>query len=254
LANLKMNFPYIDQYVARFKDLAHNASYTVGNSETINIFLCGLDPGVLNTVLNSENVDTYDQIKQRAISATRSKQLIGTLQTRAPTNNLAFQNYKQFANRNPTPHPPTRFHNRSQPQAQNQRQYNSTNVPRWMNNTPVPMDLSRAHAPNHRYNSHGNVAQTGGPNSQQCTKGPCFNCGKAGHFTCECYAKQNAPRTQQINVMDEENEPLDYPTLPISKIDRTMTAIAHYDTLSDEEAQEVIDRTATGASQSFHKA
>jgi hypothetical protein len=51
LANLKMNFPYIDQYVARFEDLARNAGYTVGNSETINIFLHGLDPGVLNTVL-----------------------------------------------------------------------------------------------------------------------------------------------------------------------------------------------------------
>jgi hypothetical protein len=54
--------------------------------------------------------------------------------------------------------------------------------------------------------------------------------------------------------MDEEDKPLDYPTLPISKIDRAMTAIAHYNTLSDEEAQEVIDRTAAGASQSFHKA
>jgi hypothetical protein len=51
--------------------------------------------------------------------------------------------------------------------------------------------------------------------------------------------------------MDEEDEPLDYPTLPISKIDCAFTAI---DTLSDKEAQEVIDRTAIGASQSFHKA
>jgi hypothetical protein len=146
------------------------------------------------------------------------------------------------------------FHKLSQPQVQNQCQYNSTNAPHWMNNMPVQMDLSRAHAPNQRYNSHSNVAQTGGSNSQQRTKGPCFNCGKTGHFACKCYAKQNAPRARQINIMDEENEPLDYPTLPISKIDRAMTAIAHYNTLSDEEAQEVIDRTAAGASQSFHKA
>jgi hypothetical protein len=90
-----MDFPYIDQYVACFEDLACLTGYTVGNSETINIFLRGLDPDILKTVLSSENMDTYDQICQRTISATRSKQLIAAIQgCGAQSNNNAFQHFQ----------------------------------------------------------------------------------------------------------------------------------------------------------------
>src|SRR6266851_6766237 len=84
-------------------------------------------------------------------------------------------------------------------------QYNSTNAPRWMNNVPVPMDLSRGRAPfNHRggqqggqsqwRGARGNVAQTDMPPPQ--IKGPCFKCGKQGHCARECHSRM------QINYMN----------------------------------------------------
>jgi hypothetical protein len=130
LSKLKMDFPYIDQYMARFEDLARLASYTVGNSETINIFLRRLDPDVLKTILSSENVDTYDQIHQHAISATRSKQLIAAIQGRsAQSNNNAFQHFQ--GQRRPF-RPFFQRGNQGNPQQQRRPQYNS-----WQSSRPL---------------------------------------------------------------------------------------------------------------------
>jgi hypothetical protein len=246
LSKLKMDFPHIDQYVARFEDLARLAGYTVGNSETINIFLRGLDPDVLRTVLLSENVDTYDQIRQHAISATRSKQLIVAIQGRgAQSNNNAFQHFQGQRR----PYRPFFQHgNQGNPQQQQRRpHYNSTNAPHWMNNTPVPMDLSRARAPT-RYQTRGNAAQTGGLKPPQRTKGPCFNCSKMGHFTCECFTKQTPQHIQHADVMDQPDVPLDYPIINADN------AIAYFDTLSDKDTQNVIDTMGAHMEQSFPSA
>jgi hypothetical protein len=246
LSKLKMDFPHIDQYVARFKDLACLAGYTVGNSETINIFLRGLDPDVLKTVLSSENVDTYDQIHQRAISATRSKQLIAAIQGRGAQNsNNTFQHFQ--GQRHPY-QPFFQCGNQGNPQQQQRRpHYNSTNAPRWMNNTPVPMDLSCACAPT-CYQARGNTAQTGGSKPPQRTKGPCFNCRKMGHFARECFTKQTPQRIQHADVMDQPDVPLDYPVINADN------AIAYFDTLSDKDAQNVIDTMGTRTEQSFPNA
>jgi hypothetical protein len=51
LDNLKMRFPNVDQYIAKFEDLVWLAGYTVGNEETINLFLHGLIPSILDDVV-----------------------------------------------------------------------------------------------------------------------------------------------------------------------------------------------------------
>ena len=42
LDKCKMCFPDVDQYISDFEDLVQQASYTIGNEETIGFFLNGL--------------------------------------------------------------------------------------------------------------------------------------------------------------------------------------------------------------------
>ncbi len=43
LEKLQFKFPDIDQYITDFEDLANLSGYTVGNDETINLFLKGFE-------------------------------------------------------------------------------------------------------------------------------------------------------------------------------------------------------------------
>jgi hypothetical protein len=49
-----MKFPNIDQYIAKFEDLVQLAGYTMGNEETINLFLNGLTISILNDMVRSK--------------------------------------------------------------------------------------------------------------------------------------------------------------------------------------------------------
>jgi hypothetical protein len=79
LEQLKMRFPEIDQYISKFKDLASLAGYTVGNEETINFFLRGLHEDIMIDVLKPPIANTYNDLKERAIVVTKSKQLISAI-------------------------------------------------------------------------------------------------------------------------------------------------------------------------------
>ena len=76
LKTCKMWFSDIDQYIATFKELARQASYTIGNRETISFFLKGLTSSVLKDVMKPPFIMDYTDIKQRAIDITKAKQLI----------------------------------------------------------------------------------------------------------------------------------------------------------------------------------
>src|SRR6266851_3622831 len=138
LEKLRFKFPDIDQYIADFEDLANLSSYTVGNDKTINLFLKGFENArdLLWGILAPPMLTTYYELKDRAISVTKSWQLINTIQRNAPGGFNTFQpptNRPFFQRGNQLPRDQNQY---------TQRQYNSTNAPRWLNNMPVPMDTS----------------------------------------------------------------------------------------------------------------
>jgi len=143
-----MKFPEIDQYIAKFEDLAHLAGYTVGNEETINFFLKGLSQSILEDVMKPPFATTYNNIKDRAIQTTKAKQLIEGIRTRRnyPSTQM-FQNMFGTQQQRPC------FFNRGNSYQYQQRpmpptlQFNSSNAPRSMNNQPVPMDVSHTQFP-----------------------------------------------------------------------------------------------------------
>jgi hypothetical protein len=79
LEGLRMHFPEINTYIAKFEELARQAGYTVGNSETMHTFIKGLTPSVMEDVLKPPHVQGYHVIKQRAIECTWSRVLLDNI-------------------------------------------------------------------------------------------------------------------------------------------------------------------------------
>ena len=70
-----MKFPNVDQYIAKFKDLVHLVGYTVGNKETINLFLYSLTSSILDDVVQLPFIQDYKGIKECAIQLTKARQI-----------------------------------------------------------------------------------------------------------------------------------------------------------------------------------
>jgi hypothetical protein len=69
----------IDQYIAKFEELAHHTLYTTGDPATTSLFLKGLPPGILVDVFKPPTVTTYKDIKAHTIESTRSRALIDSI-------------------------------------------------------------------------------------------------------------------------------------------------------------------------------
>jgi len=138
-----MKFPEIDQYIAKFEDLARLAGYTVGNEEMINFFLKGLSQSILEDMMKPPFMTMYNDIKDRTIQTTKAKQLIEGI--------CARHNYpstRTFQNTFGTQQQRPRFFNQGNQYQYQQRptpptpQFNLSNAPKSMNNQPIPMDVS----------------------------------------------------------------------------------------------------------------
>jgi hypothetical protein len=66
----------------QFKGLARIAGYTQGSAELTHYFLKGLTKSVLEDVMRGDAPTSYAAIKQKAISCTRSQQLLASLLNR----------------------------------------------------------------------------------------------------------------------------------------------------------------------------
>jgi len=74
LEKLRFKFSDINQYIADFEDLANLSGYTVGNNETINLFLKGFKHAcnLLGGILAPPLLNTYYELKDRVINVTKS--------------------------------------------------------------------------------------------------------------------------------------------------------------------------------------
>jgi hypothetical protein len=159
LKKLVMKPGEIDQYIAKFEELACHALYMTGDPATTSLFLKGLPPGILVDVFKPPTVTAYEDIKEQAIESTRSRALINSIlgscrttgSTRPPPNRGgfhggAFQSFQTYANQNNQSNT-GQFQRNVPPPPRNNNSFNSSNVPCWMNNIAVPMDVGCAHAP-----------------------------------------------------------------------------------------------------------
>ncbi len=101
-------------------------------------------------------------------------------------------------------HVPPRQMGWNPPYSNSSLQYNSSNAPRWMQNTAVPMDLSCTRAFNHRWggrnNFRGGRSQYVNNQPTNCFQGnvtttenssnTCFQCRQTGHYARECPQRQ----------------------------------------------------------------
>ncbi len=74
-----MRWPDIDAYISSFKELLRLTDYTAGNNESTNLFLHGLPRSIATEVMKLPLPAGYEEMKQKAIDATRSSQIIQSM-------------------------------------------------------------------------------------------------------------------------------------------------------------------------------
>ncbi len=208
---LKMRFPEIDAYIANFEQTVRKALYQLGSHEMNQQFLSGLPRDVAEDIMRYPTPITYQEYTEKALASVRSKVLLRNIFG-------GNRNFRAFAPQQQWPQ-----WNNPHPQGQSTPQYNSSNTPRWMNNTPVPMNIDRNRAPtrgNYRGNYHGNNFQgwqnpshyqgnrpqnnfQGNAMAMGSQSNACFQCGEVGHFTRNCPKRcQSNQYNHTANLID----------------------------------------------------
>ncbi len=160
----RMKWPDIDAYISSFEELLHLAEYTIGNNESANLFLRGLTRSIATEVMKAPLPTGYQEMKQKAIDATKSSQIIQSMfgnqgNTRG-ANAGNWRSAPQFGRQPTQPFfqcPQQTMRGWTPPDTSTNQNsirnwtppINSSTAPPAFNNRPVPMDLSRSRAPNH---------------------------------------------------------------------------------------------------------
>ena len=79
LQTLKMTLFKINEYISKFESIMHEAGYNPVDHNTMQQFLQGLPQSIGQKVFEDTTVETYDQMKKKAISITTSQHIINAL-------------------------------------------------------------------------------------------------------------------------------------------------------------------------------
>ncbi len=257
-----MRFPDIDSYIADFEQTVRKALYRLGSHEMNQQFLSGLPRDVAEDIMRYPTPITYQEHTEKALTSVRSKVLLRNV----------FRGNRNFGTFAPQQQHPQ--WNNTCPQGQNAPQYNSSNAPRWMNNTPSPMNINRNRAPtrgnyrgNYRGNNfwgrqnpnryqgnrpqnnfQGNAAATG--NSSNA----CFQCGEVGHFTRNCpKCRQGGQYNRTANLIDF-NDNQSFPETVVVEEDPVESLQAQLNSLSTENREKLALAMGGGDQQDFPSA
>jgi hypothetical protein len=245
IESMKMKWPDIDQYIQDFERVAQKAEYPLTAPATVRYFLKGLTKSIVNNIIKPPKVNTYAEIKQRAIDSVASQLLIYKMfkQDKGTTSQPPSSRWNRFAQPNTT---------NQQPNCPNIRGYNSTNTPRHLNNAPVPMDVDadRAHAnrnnnwrnrnPQGRtvqmQDEQGNVYQVNVAQTQstdrnsrgadRAPRGACYECNQVRHFACNCPNWKKKPRVATAQLVDWMSDTTTTNENPVDEIATRLAAMS----------------------------
>ncbi len=229
-------------------------------------FLSGLPRDVAKDVMHYPMPITYQEYTEKALTSVRSKVLLRNV----------FGGNRNFGAFVPQQQHPQ--WNNPCPQNQNASQYNSSNALRWMNNTPVPMNIDRNRAPTHRqgnyhgqnnycgnnyrgqrnnnhyqsnqtqYNPQGNATTTGN------TSNACFQCREEGHYARNCPKhRQSNQYNRTANLIDFNNDQ-NYPDNNVVEEDPVEALQTQLNSLSTKNREKLAIAMGGGNQQDFPSA
>jgi Retrotransposon gag protein len=230
LKHLKMKDELVDDYITAFNSLAAKASWELTNAGTINAFCSGLQPGMLNAIMNRDIwPDTMGQWQQAARDELwkylTKKAILSFCPSMGNQGNLGMRNQWQRP-----------FGQCRQGGSSSSRDPNAMDVDAISTRNPLSEEEKR----------------------HLMAEGHCFFCKQQGHMSHYCPKKPNCPNAAPANPQTSRSAPTP-PQVQMARADDKETVVAVPEAkegvddvvnsighLNEGERQELIDKLFAG--------